>query len=225
MERPYILVFSTISVDGGLSVKGKRYRLSSDRDIYRLHYFRSIVDAVMVGANTVIIDDPLLTVRLPDYKGKQPYRVVVDGKLRVMPELRVFDTRHAPTILITSINNKDREMIRRFLSRGVRILFVDTDKYDPSKIDLRKAVEKLYREFSIRKILVEGGGQLIASLFKNRLIDELYLSISPLIIGLNKTSLIEDFLDSPVRLVLKNIFVDHITGEIIVNYKPFYEDH
>lgn len=224
LERPYVLVFSTISVDGGLSVKGKKYKLSSDRDLYRLHYFRSIVDAVMVGANTVIIDDPLLTIRLPGYKGKQPYRIVIDGKLRVTPKYKVFNTKYAPTILITSISNKDREIIKRFTSKGVKVLFIDTDKNDPSKLDLRKAVEKLYREFYIRKILVEGGGQLLASLLKNKLIDELYLSISPLIIGLNKTSLIEDFLESPLKLVLKNIFIDHITGEITINYKPVYEE-
>lgn len=220
-DKPYIIIFSTISVDGALSVKGRKYRLSSDRDLYRLHYLRSTVDAVMVGANTVMIDDPLLNVRIPGYKGKQPYRIVVDGKLKLSLNYKVFDTSIAPTIIITSNRNKYNEKINDLRKRGVRVLFVR--EHEKTKLNLAEAMEKLYEEYSIRKILVEGGGRLIASLLKNQLVDEIYLSISPLLIGLNKTSLIEDYYSSPLNLRLRKIYIDHVTGEIIVNYLPVYK--
>ncbi len=214
--RPYVIVYSSISVDGGLSVKGLRFRLSSDNDLYRLHRLRSVVDAVMVGANTVLIDNPLLTVRLPGYRGKQPYRVIVDARLRTNPSYKVYDISIAPTILVTSSDLRSHDRVRDFLRRGVEIVFVNRrGEY----LDLRRALRILYEEYNIKKILVEGGGYLIGSLVKEGLIDEFIVSITPWFIGNNRVPLINTVLDRPLRLKLVDIYVDSLLNEVILKYR------
>jgi len=218
MKRPEIIVFSTISLDGGLSVRGMRTRLSSDNDLVRLHFFRYNVDAVMVGANTVIIDDPLLTIRY--YSGeseKQPYRIVVDKDLRCSTNKRVFDTSIAPTIVITSREKIGDPKLLGFINRGVSIIF--TNRID-HLLDLEYAVQVLFERYGIKRILVEGGGYLIGSLLRQRLVDKLIVTISPVLIGLNKTPLINIWLNDLIKLDLLEAYIDHSTGEVTLVYKP-----
>jgi 2,5-diamino-6-(ribosylamino)-4(3H)-pyrimidinone 5'-phosphate reductase len=214
--RPYVIVYSSISVDGGLSIRGLRFRLSSDNDLYRLHKLRSIVDAVMVGANTVLIDNPLLTVRLPGYRGRQPYRVVVDARLRTNPSYKVYDTSIAPSILITSSELRGHDRIKEFLDKGVEIVFASKrGEY----LDLEGALRILYEKYNVKRILVEGGGYLIGSLVREDLIDEFIISITPWIIGNNRVPLINTVLDKPLRLKLVDIHIDSFLNEVILKYK------
>ncbi len=215
-----VIIYTTTSLDGGIDRIDKHIALSSNRDLARLHMIRSYVDAVVVGANTVLKDDPLLTVRLPSYKGRQPYRVVVDGKLRVNPSYRVFDTKIAPSVIITS-NRFQRDIrVQEFVSKNVDVIFVD--ELDRETLDLGEGFKELVERYGVEKILVEGGGFLIASLFKQRLVDTFIVSISPLILGLNKVSLVNDFLEETIELELIGIDIDHVSGEIIAVYKPIY---
>ncbi len=215
--KPEIIAFTTISLDGGISRAGEKTRLSSSRDVERQHMLRSMVDAVMVGANTVLIDDPLLTVRLPGYSGRQPWRIVVDSRLRTSPEARVYDTSIAPTILVTSIENKGKVM--DYEARGVRVVFVDKRG---EWLDLDEAARKIMDEYGIRKILVEGGGVLIGTLLLQGLIDKLIVTVSPILLGKNKTPYIGVNLDEPLKLLLEKAEVDRVTGEITLHYRPVY---
>ncbi len=216
-----VLSYSTISVDGGLDRVHGKIVLSSDRDFYRLHVMRASVDAVMVGANTVMKDDPLLTVRLPEYSGRQPYRVVVDAKLKLDPSYRVFDTSIAPSILITSVVNEDSPKLMEFHGKGVEIILVRGE--DDHILDLREAFTRLEREYGIKRVLVEGGGFLLGTLLRQRLIDEIYLSISPRILGLDKVDLINVVLERVLELRLLHVHVDHVSGEVILVYRPVYD--
>ncbi len=215
--KPEIITFTTISLDGGISRPGEKTRLSSSRDFERQHLLRSMVDAVMVGANTVLIDDPLLTVRLPGYSGRQPWRIVIDSRLRTSPEARVYDTSKAPTILVTSNENKGK--VSGYEARGVRVVFVNKQG---EWLDLDEAVRKLMDEYGIRKILVEGGGVLIGTLLMQGLIDELIVTISPVLLGKNKTPYIRVELDKPIKLLLEKAEIDRVTGEITLHYRPVY---
>ncbi len=211
----YVIVYATMTVDGKIGY-GRRLRLSSDRDFYRLHLLRSRVDGIMVGANTVISDDPLLTVRLPEYRGKQPYRIVVDMKLKTNPNYRVFDTSLSKSFLITSYENFDSPLIRDFMSAGVEIVF--TKKIDELMLDLREALSTLEDKYGIKKVLVEGGGFLIGSLVKQRLINELNICISPKIFGKRGVPLVNIDLGELVYLEPVDVFVDTEAGEIILKY-------
>lgn len=211
----YVIVYATMTIDGRIGY-GQRLRLSSDRDLHRLHILRSSVDAVMVGANTVISDNPLLTVRLPGYKGKQPYRIVIDMKLKTDPNYRVFDTSISKSFLITSYENINNPLIKNFISAGVEVVF--TKKINETMLDLREAFSILENRYGVRKILVEGGGFLIGSLIKQRLVNELNISISPKILGKRGVPLVNIDLGELVCLEPIDVYIDTETGEILLKY-------
>ncbi len=131
----------------------------------------------MVGANTVLRDNPRLTVRY--VKGKNPVRVVVDGFLRVTPDLRVFRVAEAPTVLVTS-DAHSSEDVREFEDKGVNVIKLpDQGGYRIKLSDVLAALLDL----GIKSVLVEGGGSLIWGLFSEGLVDEYRVTISPYIIG------------------------------------------
>jgi len=215
-----IIAYTSISVDGGIGFRDRRVLLSSANDLRRLHYLRSTSHAVVIGANTVLVDDPLLTVRLENYNGKQPYRVVVDKELRTNPSFKVYDTSIAPTILVTSTENYGKPVIKEFEKHGVSIVYAESrGEY----LVLRDAFEKISDIYGVRVFLVEGGGFLLGSLIREGLIDKLIVSVTPSLLGLRKVSYINVDLEREVFLKLETVSVDAETGEVILEYKPLYE--
>ncbi len=211
-----VIAYTTITLDGRIGVRGKRLTLSSSCDLERLHKFRSLVDAVMVGANTVINDDPLLTVRLPGYRGRQPARIIVDGKLRSPLSSRVFNIGKAPTIVLTS--NISSEFKRRELMRKG----VDVIVFNEYPINLRDALDKLTREYPwIKSILVEGGGVLLSQLIMEKLVSDLYIAITPYILGSTGVPLIPLELSDIVKLKLSGVYVCRCGSEIVLHYRLF----
>ena len=218
---PRIIAYVTSSVDGRIAPEKGVLRLSSDNDIRRLHEWRSRVDAVMVGANTVVRDDPLLTVRLPGYTGPQPWRIIVDSRLITPPEAHVYDTGIAPSILITSNENTGDPRLNEYASRGVEIVFA------PRKgewLDLAGALMEVEEKYGIRSILVEGGGILIGTLLVQGLIDTLIVSVAPLILGKNAVPLVNIDLREPVKICLEQVDIDRVTGEVLLYYRPKGKD-
>ncbi len=217
-RKPYVTAFVTMSVDGKIASRSGESRLSCPFDKKRLHELRAMSDGVMVGANTVKIDDPLLTPRLVQVE-KPPARIVVDGKLTLTPTYRVFKVKDAPTYLITSSKTPESKL-RKFEDIGVNV--IKAPEKD-SEVNLNYALSELYGK-GIKHILVEGGGNLIWSLLKQNLIDEFRVTISPFIIG-GKAAVTpvegEGFtnLGSWVRLELLNYFLCECGQEIHLVYR------
>jgi len=178
---PRVTIFSTMTVDGKIASKTGYSKLSCKHDLERLHRLRSTHDAVMVGANTVLVDDPSLTVRY--VSGKQPVRIVVDALLKTPSTAKVY-SQPPKTIIITFKGNLEEAMEKY---RGVEIVGVPY-KYDDI-LDLEVALARLYNT-GIKTVLVEGGGYLNWTLFKLRLVDELRVTVSPYIFGGNKVCLV-----------------------------------
>lgn len=216
MVKPYVRVFVTVSLDGGLGYVGEKTVLSSDRDLHRLHYLRSISDAVMVGANTVLVDNPSLTVRSPGYSGRQPYRVVVDRDLKTRPEHRVYDTSVASSILVTKVGNENHRVVEELSRRGVGVVYAPL--LEDGSLDLGYALNELNDSYGVKSVLAQGGGFLIASLIKQNLVDELVVTIAPTLLGLNKVNFINATLGGPVKLSLRKLEVDHVSGEVTLTY-------
>lgn len=173
MARPYTIVFSTATVDGRIASKTGYSRLSCEEDFEIQHRLRAWADAVMVGSNTVLVDNPRLTLRR--VAGRSPVRIVVDSKLRVRPDSRVFDDT-APSILITT-TEWGQEELRAYTSRGVKVI-----RTGRGRVDLVNAM-RLLSEAGIRRLMVEGGGSLNYSLISRGLVDEVWITYAPEVFG------------------------------------------
>jgi len=213
---PYVIVFSTMTVDGKIASKTRFSQLSCPHDLKRLHELRAQCDAVMVGANTVIVDDPSLRVKY--VSSRNPIRVVVDGLLRTPLTARVYTLKTAPTIVLTT-EAAPREKIDALEKMGVEVVVF------PGKppIDMKKAVEALASR-GINKLLVEGGGELLWHLFSARVVDELRVTIAPYIFGGKEAVSIvmgEGFAttEDAVRLKLITVKICECGQEVHIQYK------
>ncbi len=214
---PKIITYTTIGIDGRIGYPDRRIVLSSMCDLKYLHRLRASVDAIMVGANTVIIDDPILTPRYIDkHLEKYPYRIVVDGKLSTPLNARVYDTSIAPTILITSHSSSEykKELLR---NKGVEV--IEAPSHGSSDlVDLREALHIVKEKFpEINTVLVEGGGKLLTYLILNKLVDEIIVSLAPVILGKRGVCFFQAEIDQPIRLKINKIETLDCGPEIIVH--------
>ena len=209
-SRPYVILSAAISIDGKIATRTGRSNLSSKKDLVRVHMLRKSADAILVGKNTINVDDPLLTVRY--VKGKNPIRVILDSKGTLSPKSRVFTTaQKIPTILVVSESASRK--VEKFASKGVLVI-----RCGKTKIDLKKLLELLGKK-GIQRIIVEGGGITNWHFFKEKLVDEIVITITPYIIGGNNAiSLVEGegFGEIPKYFKLKKI--KKIKNEIVLHY-------
>ena len=139
------------------------------------HRLRAVHSAVMVGVDTVIADDPELTVRLDGYVGFQPLRIVLDSHLRMPSAAKLVKTAHDTRTLAVSIANASR----RLTDAGVEIARVaELD----GRVDPRAALEAL-SAMGQRAIMIEGGGQVAASFLAMNLVDNVEWFRAPIILG------------------------------------------
>lgn len=216
MPKPYVIVFSTMTADGKIASKTRFSQLSCPADLKRLHRLRAECGAVMVGANTVIIDDPSL--RLKYFEGPNPVRVVVDGRLRSPVNARVFDTRISRTILLTT-EAAPAEKVEELRRRGVEVVVFPGGPI----IDMKIAMEKLY-QLGVRRLLVEGGGTLTWHLFKDGVVDEFRVTIAPFVFGgVESVSIVMgngfETTEDAVKLKLLNVEVCECGNEVHIAYK------
>lgn len=187
--------------------------ISSEPSRQYVHALRRTYDAIMIGSGTALSDDPLLTPRLDRHSvtltvKKNPLRIVVDGSLKLPPTLRLFQDRSAPTLVITR-EDASMDAMHSLRRLGVDILTVpssdvlsnetkwiveataDVDhqaqdqqhQHDQNRnVNLQQAL-KLLSDRGVQSVLVEGGGNLNASLLQEGLVDEMLLFIAPKVIG------------------------------------------
>lgn len=167
-----MILNAAMSVDGKIATREGDSRISCPADLTRLHRLRSQVDAVMVGAGTILSDNPSLTVRRT--KGKNPIRVVVDGRARIPPSSRVFGGGPLTLVAVTSAAPKSRvEKLRKRAEVWV---------FGGRRVPLEKLLHRL-RKRGVRKLLLEGGSTLNWYMLREGVVDEIRVSISPRIVG------------------------------------------
>ena len=209
----HIILSAAISIDGKISTRSNDSKFSSKEDIIRLHKLRSKVDAILIGKNTLLRDDPLLTVR--HTKGKNPIRIILDSKGTISKNSKIIKTSDKiPTIIAVS-----KKISKVNLSK-LKKLPVEIIISGENSVNLKLLMKKLSAK-KIKTILVEGGGTVNWEFIKNNIFDELIITLSPYLIGGNDaTSLVEGkgfakIVNSP-NLKLKS--VKRLKNHLVINY-------
>jgi len=209
----HIILSAAISIDGKISTRSNDSKLSSQEDSTRLHKLRSKVDAILIGKNTMLKDDPLLTVRYT--KGKNPTRIILDSKGTISKNSKIIKSSDKiPTIIAVS-----KKISKANLSK-LKKLPVEIIISGENSVNLKLLMKKLSTK-KIKTILVEGGGTVNWEFIKNNIFDELIITLSPYLIGGNDaTSLVEGqgfakIVNSP-NLKLKS--VKRLKNHLVINY-------
>jgi diaminohydroxyphosphoribosylaminopyrimidine deaminase/5-amino-6-(5-phosphoribosylamino)uracil reductase len=178
--RPLVTLKLATTLDGRIATHAGESRWITGgpaRD--RGHLLRASHDAVVVGSNTALVDDPLLTCRLPGLEARSPVRIVIDSRLRLpLTSQLVADARRLPTWLVT-LEGGDAPRVEAFRDCGVELIEVPARD---GSVDLAAALQALAAR-GITRILAEGGAVLAASLLRADLVDRIAWFRAPRIIG------------------------------------------
>ncbi|MGM0552939.1 MAG: RibD family protein [Pseudomonadota bacterium] len=162
------------SLDGRIATRsGHSQDVTGPEDIEHLHRLRALVDAVIVGAGTVLADDPRLTVRKVD--GPHPVRVILDPDGRIRPEARIFQDGKTGTLVIHAPGLGPCDMPGHV--ECLELPRAEDDRFRPEAIRDALAARGLHR------LLVEGGGQTVSHFLAADTLDRLHLTIAPMLIG------------------------------------------
>lgn len=177
-KRPFVTLKAAMSLDGKTATtSGESKWITGEAARLNTHQYRNEYDAILVGVNTILADNPHLTTRLPN-GGKHPIRIVLDTHLRTPLSSHIITDEEAQTWLIVGSDVK-REKIKQYESNTVSVLQMNTQQIDISKL------LSLLGEKQILSLFVEGGQTVHASFIEKHLFDELITYISPTLIGGN----------------------------------------
>lgn len=183
VQKPFIAVKLAESLDGRIATRtGKSQWITNDWARQQGHYLRSIYDGIVVGVQTVLDDNPMLTCRQPregHTEPHQPIRIVLDSKGRTPLSARVVTDQTTQTIiLITSQCPLDK--MQAFKQAGVKVIIVPAAK--DGRIHLPLALDLLHKE-GLTSLLIEGGSTVQGSFFDQRLVDKIYAFVGNKVIG------------------------------------------
>jgi len=187
-KRPFVYLKLAMSLDGRIATKtGESQWITSEVSRRKVHRLRDRVSAIMVGVGTVLSDNPSLTTRLPDRKGRDPVRIIADSRLRTPPEATVIDSQSTAGCIIASTKNPTVRRRRLLEKHGAKVL---TTK-GIHKVDLQDLLSRLYA-IGITSVLIEGGAGLAWGAIEAGIVDRCLFFYAPIIIGgLNAPSGIE----------------------------------
>lgn len=171
-KRPFVAIKFAASLDGKIATPSgdsKWITNQKSRDYARL--LRGQYQAILVGINTVLKDDPHLGVRKRGYK--DPLRIILDSKLRVPPDSQVLRDKE---VLIVTTGNANQKKLTELQKQGFDVIIFDENIKIPKLI-------KILQQREIISVLVEGGGQVLGSFADGKLIDKVYAFHPPIIIG------------------------------------------
>ena len=180
--RPFVIAKSAQTLDGwtATSLKDSRW-VTNEKSRRYVHRLRDRVDAIMVGVGTIMADNPSLTTRLENRKGKNPLRIVLDTYLRTPEEARILNDEFPDRSLLVIGEKAGGEKVDRIRKKGVSILSCPTKN---GRLDLQALMGKLGR-MSIMSLLVEGGSLVLGSMIREELVNKFYIFKAPKILGGN----------------------------------------
>lgn len=209
-KSPFVILKLAMSLDGKIATSSgdSKYITGGEARRY-VHQLRNDVDAVMVGINTVIRDNPILDSRF--VKGKNPIKIIVDSRLTIPESAKVL--KEPNKVIIATTKNAPKNKIERMRQKGVRIMVL---KAKNGMVDLKELMKELGNS-QIASIMIEGGAELSSSAIKENIVDKVLIFTAPKIIG-NGLEAIKNLGIKKVNkaIMLKDISTSKIGRDILV---------
>ncbi|WP_080460011.1 2,5-diamino-6-(ribosylamino)-4(3H)-pyrimidinone 5'-phosphate reductase [Methanobrevibacter arboriphilus] len=217
--QPYVILNAAMTLDGKIATKTGSSEISGLEDLKRVHELRKEVDGIMVGINTVLIDDPRLTVhKITSEKSDNPIRVVVDNKARTPIESRILNDDALTIIAVSNKVETDNIVFERSKALGEKAdVFYSKD----SSVNLKELMNYLYSK-KIKTLMLEGGSTLNFSMLRENLIDEIRVCVAPMVVGGKYAKTLFDgdgfdFMKEAINLELKNSY--QLGKDLVLEYK------
>ena len=215
LERPYVILNAAMSLDGKIATRTNESRLSSQRDLRRVHRIRSQVDGIMVGLLTVLCDDPKLRVRY--FQDNHPARIVVDSKARTPLDSYIVKTASSTPTIVAVTTKAPQRRVKQLQKAGVKILVCGNGPLVSLPVLMRRL-----RKFGVQRVLLEGGGTLNWGMLSQKLVDQVSVAISPRILGGEQAvTLVEG--DGALRIEdairLRLLGMNRYGDELVLNYR------
>lgn len=207
---PFVNLKIASTLDGKIALKnGKSRWITGEQSRKRVHEMRSTSDAVLTGLQTVIKDDPALTVR--HIRGKNPVKVVLDDKFKIPLGANIFKGLKKNGLIIFVRSNGKSKKIKDYEKLGATVIKVPLKK---NGLDLKAVLKELAKR-NIMNLMVECGSTLAGSFLKERLVDRVSIFLAPKFIG-------SDGLGSIGEQALKNL--DNAVTLTNTRFEPVGED-
>jgi diaminohydroxyphosphoribosylaminopyrimidine deaminase/5-amino-6-(5-phosphoribosylamino)uracil reductase len=176
-KEPFVILKIASTLDGKIATQhGESRWITGEKSRRFVHRLRNESDGILVGIGTILKDDPLLTARVK--AGRDPFRIILDSRLRIPEKAKVIEENPDKTILATTeLAPKDK--LKSLEKKGVRALILDTID---GKINLRSLLKRL-GEMEMMSLLVEGGSEINGSFLTLGLVDKMFLFLSPKLLG------------------------------------------
>lgn len=173
---PFVTLKIAQTLDGRIATAaGESKWITGEEARKEGHRLRDRHDAILVGINTVLKDDPSLTTRVP--RGRDPLRIIVDSKLRVPLIAKVLTQRSTAKTFIATLDSMPKDRLDKLLDAGAEILIV---KEKSGQVDL-KHLMRMLGSFGITSILIEGGSTVNASALRSGIVDKVVVFAAPLL--------------------------------------------
>ena len=192
--RPFVILKAATSLDGRIAAEaGQRTQLTSPRAMTHAHYIRACTDAIAVGSETILIDDPLLTAR-EVYRERPLVRVVFDRRLRTPAGARLLSTLSAgPVIILTAAESLGTERAEALHKAGARLIPVPRPGI--------AAALSVLPNFDVQSLVLEGGARVQRAAWDEGVVDYVQLYVAPMWLGDGGVPLLEGCAFSPTSLI------------------------
>jgi diaminohydroxyphosphoribosylaminopyrimidine deaminase/5-amino-6-(5-phosphoribosylamino)uracil reductase len=178
--RPHVTLKLAVSADGMIGKReGERMIISGKATFDMVHVMRTAFDAIMVGIGTALVDDPLLTVRLPGLARRSPARVILDAAARLPLTSRLIQSVGEAPLIVFVAPDAPQDRVTALAQSGARIVTVAAAA---GGLDLAQVLEALAEE-GFTRVFAEGGAEVAASLVSNDLADEIVIFRAPVVVG------------------------------------------
>ncbi len=191
---PFVTLKIAQTLDGKIATaSGESKWITGEKAREEGHRLRDTNDAILVGINTVLKDNPSLTTRIP--RGRDPIRIVVDTKLRTPLKAKIITQKSSAKTYIATLDTMPKDKLVKLLDVGVEVLLAKGSK---GHVDLKNLM-KMLGGFGITSVLIEGGAEVHASAIKSGIVDKVVMFIAPMLMT-GKDSLCSIGGVSPTRL-------------------------